>query len=234
MLADAHRVALWREVCASLGLPTTDAPPRWSDGSLRTTPWTGRALSMVASSSDIAHDIGHWLVADPARRRWPGFGLGYSYDGAGRILLGEVEDDVDGPDLLPPAARMGEEEAASIVGILLEAVVVGAKEASETRDDHSWLPGFVGDRWLGAVAGIPLPEYTCPALARAIALLPRALQAAMTGQALGEVAGVDRPERDRLAAIIALRAGELTADGAAISLVGVAAWPAAAPPPWAL
>lgn len=79
---------------------------------------------------DVAHELGHAIVAPPRRRRLPEFGFGTSYE-----LLGA------GPVAIDGEHAFEEEALASLVGILLTRRVQGHDTALEVWYDHSWGEG---------------------------------------------------------------------------------------------
>lgn len=74
------------------------------------------------NDADFAHEIAHWLVADPAVRYEPNFGLGYDADyGEAPVLIENVHD---------------VEVSASTVAICLYGMVGG--NWTKNADDHGW------------------------------------------------------------------------------------------------
>lgn len=79
-----------------------------------------------ANTSNVAHEIGHWLVATPAQRRYIDFGLGTSpdsYKDTKRVLRAG------------PAQQM--EELASVAGMLVE-LACGLDPYEYTWGYHNW------------------------------------------------------------------------------------------------
>lgn len=86
-------------LCERIGMPWEKVPNRddWDHA------WDGRALNLAhetsnGGTSDLVHDVAHWLVATPEARAASDFAL---------EAIGEAES-------------YDEEEAASLLGILLE------------------------------------------------------------------------------------------------------------------
>jgi hypothetical protein len=80
--------------------------------------------------SNLAHEIAHWLVADPERRNLPEFGLGSGPETAERTL--------PHPELTREL-RNNEEGYASILGMLLEHWA-GQDPNTFTFEEHGWGP----------------------------------------------------------------------------------------------
>ena len=79
--------------------------------------------------SDVAHDVAHWLVAAPYRRRVVDFGLGVGPD------LGAS----DAPMLVSVRFADREEQAASLLGIAIE--VAAGIDPARTLREHDWTMG---------------------------------------------------------------------------------------------
>ena len=123
------------EVCELLGI-SFDKKGVTTDGATWDTPWDGKKLNgmkmrsgcpKAQSYQDLFHEIGHWLVAAPERRKYPTFGLGMSYDALPGDLL-----------VRSRVIAIDEEVQASAVGILLHATVADPRGAWRHADDHSW------------------------------------------------------------------------------------------------
>lgn len=80
------------------------------------------------STSNIIHDIAHFICAAKRRRRLPNFGLGGSPD--------DFAGDGDSPLVVSDAYAQAEEENASLLGILVEAHL--GVRFTETLVDHTW------------------------------------------------------------------------------------------------
>lgn len=76
--------------------------------------WDGRAIRARSEASVLIHEIAHWLVAPPARRLLPDFGLGAGPE-TGRVAEADAVRCVD------DATKEKEELSASLLGILFEA-----------------------------------------------------------------------------------------------------------------
>jgi hypothetical protein len=95
--------------------------------------WDGRALDGDTEAYVILHEVAHWLLASPARRRLVDFGLGPGPDTRDR---GAAEQAA----LLPPLARERDEAVASLLGILWEAAL--GQPALASFLDQNWLEGL--------------------------------------------------------------------------------------------
>lgn len=121
-------------LCERIGMPLEKVPNRddWNH------PWDGRALNLAhyvstkaSPTSDIVHDVAHWLVAAPERRSEPDFGL----DGMAAFFTPEPggQDDTE------------EEQQASLLGILLERAM--GMDWRYTWEFHRWhVEGWAGVR----------------------------------------------------------------------------------------
>lgn len=76
-MADDAVVVLER-YAAHLGIPVQDPPAG------EYPMWDGRALSRPGPAEDWAHEIAHWLLATPDRRRLVDYGWGSDYQFVGR------------------------------------------------------------------------------------------------------------------------------------------------------
>src|SRR5689334_14619564 len=122
----AHR----REALAiarTFGMAAMDGPP--SDGFH----WDGCSLRAESEPYVLLHEIAHFQLAAPERRRRAEFGLGPGPD-TGRRAEAEAAQTVFG------AAREDEEAAASLLGILWEAALGHPALASFL--DQNWLEGW--------------------------------------------------------------------------------------------
>jgi hypothetical protein len=113
---DAQIIAL----CERIGMPWEKVPNRDAFEH----PWDGRALNLAHATrhgtSEFVHDVAHWLVATPEARTDSDFAL---------EVIGEAES-------------YDEEEAASLLGILLERTL--GMDWRYTWKFHSW-----PDHWNG-------------------------------------------------------------------------------------
>ena len=92
--------------------------------------WDGAALNGATEAYVILHEIAHFVLAPPERRRLVDFGLGPGPDTIDR-------DTAERAALLPPLARAEEEAEASLLGIVWEA-----------RLDQPALASFLDQNWL--------------------------------------------------------------------------------------
>jgi hypothetical protein len=92
--------------------------------------WDGRALSGASEAYVILHEIAHWALATPARRRRVEFGLGPGPDTIDRAAAARAA-------ILPVLAREADEAAASLLGILWEARL--GQPALASFLDQNWL-----------------------------------------------------------------------------------------------
>lgn len=77
--------------------------------------------------SEVCHEIAHYLVASPRRRRLPNYGLGEP----------PGDDTPEAPVTVSPRTGVQEEMMASCLGILLERSL-GLARWRDTFMDHSW------------------------------------------------------------------------------------------------
>lgn len=124
-------------LCERIGMPWEKVQNRDDWGHA----WDGRALNiahdyrLLHASSDIVHDVAHWLVASPERRVEPDFGLD-------EMAYFREPDDVDYPS---PVESIEEEIQASLLGILLERAM--GMDWRYTWEFHSWdIDGWLGVR----------------------------------------------------------------------------------------
>jgi hypothetical protein len=95
--------------------------------------WDGRALSGASEAYVILHEIAHWALATPARRRRVEFGLGPGPDTIDRAAAARAA-------VLAVPAREADEAAASLLGILWEARL--GQPALASFLDQNWLEGL--------------------------------------------------------------------------------------------
>jgi hypothetical protein len=122
-----HRQA--RHLAAAFGLGVRPRPPRAGYA------WDGRALSTATEAYVLLHEIAHFQLAAPARRRCVDFGLG----------PGPETGDRDGAErraLVFGLEREREEAAASLLGILWEVEL--SQPALASFLDQNWLEGVPG------------------------------------------------------------------------------------------
>lgn len=121
-------------LCERIGMPWEQAHERaYTDH-----PWNGRALNLLhrvhnnaSPTSDLVHDVAHWLVAEPERRADPSFGLDQ--------MAVFMEPEPGCPD------DVAEEQRASLLGLLLERAM--GMDWKYTWGFHSWeIEGWSGVR----------------------------------------------------------------------------------------
>ena len=95
--------------------------------------WDGTALDGATEAYVILHEIAHFVLAPPERRRLVDFGLGPGPDTADRAAA-------ESAAVLPPLARASDEAAASLLGIVWEAEL--GQPALASLLDQNWLEGF--------------------------------------------------------------------------------------------
>ena len=95
--------------------------------------WDGSALDGDTEAYVILHEIAHFLLAPPERRRLPDFGLGAGPDTTER-------DTAERLAVVPLLERETDEAAASLLGILWEAAL--GQPALASFLDQNWLEGL--------------------------------------------------------------------------------------------
>ena len=95
--------------------------------------WDGAALNTATEAYVILHEIAHFALAPPERRRLVDFGLGPGPDTVDRAAAERAA-------ALPPLAREEDEAAASLLGILWEAEL--GQPALASFLDQNWLEGL--------------------------------------------------------------------------------------------
>jgi hypothetical protein len=95
--------------------------------------WNGAALNGATEAYVILHEIAHFVLASPERRRLVEFGLGPGPDTIDR-------DTAERAAVLSPLARADDEAAASLLGIIWEAKLDQPALASFL--DQNWLEGL--------------------------------------------------------------------------------------------
>jgi hypothetical protein len=119
--------------------------------------WDGAALNGETEAYVILHEIAHFMLAPPERRRRADFGLGPGPDTIDR-------DTAERAALLPPLARAEEEAEASLLGIVWEARLDQPALASFL--DQNWLEGLersAAGHFCNVVAGLRRGERLGPA-----------------------------------------------------------------------
>lgn len=109
-----------------VGMPAIDEAPADAFS------WDGRAVRTRSEASVLIHEVAHWLIAPPARRSRPDFGLGAGPE-TGRVAEADAACCVD------LAVKEEEEMLASLLGILWEAAL-----------GHPAIHAFVEQNWLEA------------------------------------------------------------------------------------
>jgi hypothetical protein len=95
--------------------------------------WDGKALNGATETYVILHEVAHFVLAPPERRRLVDFGLGPGPDTI------DHETAERAAVLLPPA-REEDEAAASLLGIIWEARL--SQPALASFLDQNWLEGL--------------------------------------------------------------------------------------------
>jgi len=119
----AGAVALARR----LGIPVLDEAPAVAFS------WDGRQLRVDSEAWVLLHEVAHWQLAPPARRRLYDFGLGAGPE-TGR------KDAADRARCLDDRDRDAEEAAASLLGVLWEAEL--GQPAIHAFLEQNWLEGW--------------------------------------------------------------------------------------------
>ena len=102
-------------------------------GTRRRFNWDGAALDGATEAYVILHEVAHWRLAPPARRRLVDFGLGPGPDTRDRAAALRAR-------VLGPLDRERDEAAASLLGILSEAEF--GQPALASFLDQNWLEGL--------------------------------------------------------------------------------------------
>jgi hypothetical protein len=103
------------------------------EGSPRPHNWDGTALNGATKAYVILHEIAHFALAPPERRRLIDFGLGPGPDTLDC-------DAAEKAEVLPLLAREEDEAAASLLGIVWEAQL--GQPALASFLDQNWLEGL--------------------------------------------------------------------------------------------
>jgi hypothetical protein len=123
--AEAHRVAATR-LARRLGIIVREGSPPRGFG------WDGRIMRSGTEAYVLLHEIAHWQLAGPRRRRAYEFGLGPGPETGHRAAAERAT-------LLTGLTREREEAMASLLGILWE-VQLG-QPALASFLDQNWLEG---------------------------------------------------------------------------------------------
>jgi hypothetical protein len=105
----------------------------YPEGTPRPHNWDGTALNGATEAYVILHEIAHFVLAPPERRRLVDFGLGPGPDTRDREAAMKAA-------VLPPLAREEDEAAASLLGIVWEARL--GQPALASFLDQNWLEGL--------------------------------------------------------------------------------------------
>ena len=123
--AETHRLAA-RRLARRLGITSRDGAPPRNFG------WDGRIMRSGTEAYVLLHEIAHWQMAGPRRRRAYEFGLGPGPETGHRAAAERAT-------LLTGMAREREEAMASLLGILWEAEL--RQPALASFLDQNWLEG---------------------------------------------------------------------------------------------
>jgi hypothetical protein len=114
------------DLASRLGIPTLDEEPSAAFS------WDGNVIRVRSEAYVLIHEIAHWQIALPERRRLVDFGLGAGPE-TGRVA------EADAARCVSDAAKEQEELLASLLGILWEA-----------RLGQPAIHAFVEQNWLEA------------------------------------------------------------------------------------
>lgn len=112
---------------ASFGIPMLDQEPAAAFS------WDGHAIRTRSEASVLIHEVAHWQIAAPDRRRLPDFGLGAGPE-TGRVA------EADAARCTPDAVKEHEELMASLLGILWEAAL--GQPAIHAFVEQNWLEAW--------------------------------------------------------------------------------------------
>jgi hypothetical protein len=121
-----HRAAA-RRLAGDFGIGVRDEPPAVAFS------WDGRWLRAESEASVVLHEIAHWQICPPERRRLPDFGLGAGPE-TGR------KAEADAARVASDVAKQEEECLASLLGILWEAAL--GQPAIAAFLEQNWLEGW--------------------------------------------------------------------------------------------
>ena len=122
----AHRAAAVALADAN-GIPTLDEEPATFMS------WDGKVLRTRSEPWVILHEIAHWLIAPPARRRLPDFGVGAGPESGHKA-------EADRARCVDEAMQQEDEALASLLGVLLEAEL--GQPAILAFLEQNWLEGY--------------------------------------------------------------------------------------------
>jgi hypothetical protein len=124
--AESHRrAALWLARAFGIAIHPEGTPCPFN--------WDGIALNGAIEAYVILHEIAHFALAPPERRRLIDFGLGPGPDTIDRVAA-------ESAAVLPPLKREEDEAAASLLGIVWEAQL--GQPALASFLDQNWLEGL--------------------------------------------------------------------------------------------
>jgi hypothetical protein len=125
------------------GIPTLDEEPAVSFS------WDGATLRTRSEPWVILHEVAHWLLCPPERRRLPDFGLGAGPESG-------LKDVADAARCVNDDVRQEDEVLSSLLGILLQAGL--GQPAIPAFLEQNWLEGHQRraaiDHFRKAVAGL--------------------------------------------------------------------------------
>jgi hypothetical protein len=121
-----HR-AVARQLACDFGIDVRDEPPAVAFS------WDGRCLRVESEASVVLHEIAHWQICPPERRRLPDFGLGAGPE-TGR------KAEADAARVVSDAAKQAEECLASLLGVLWEAAL--GQPAIAAFLEQNWFEGW--------------------------------------------------------------------------------------------
>lgn len=122
----AHRQAAV-DLAVGLGIPVLDEEPAVAFS------WDGTSIRTRSEACVLIHEIAHWLIAPPARRVLPDFGLGAGPE-TGRVA------EADAARCVTDTEKEREELLASLLGILWEAAL--GQPAIHAFVEQNWLEAW--------------------------------------------------------------------------------------------
>lgn len=114
------------KIAKTVGIKLSERSPKENFG------WDGKTVATGnRDDAEIVHDIAHWIVCAPSRRKVVEFGLGSGFD------TGD-EEAADKKQKVPRHFAQKEEEKASLLGILLMRKF-RISDWKKTFVDHNWM-----------------------------------------------------------------------------------------------